>query len=100
MRVELMYNPALCSASTTKQRYQQVLRLEPQSSWAVPFVIVPLELGLHEVEVKAAVQGRFVADGVKKKLKVVVSCLYVVVSPSLGCSQHRALCPHGVGTQG
>ncbi|XP_065520712.1 complement C3 isoform X2 [Lathamus discolor] len=71
VRVELMYNPALCSASTTKQRYQQVLSLEPQSSWAVPFVIVPLELGLHEVEVKAAVQGRFVADGVKKKLKVV-----------------------------
>ncbi|KAM4643823.1 complement C3 isoform 1-T1 [Amazona ochrocephala] len=71
VRVELMYNPALCSASTTKQRYQQVLSLEPQSSWAVPFVIVPLELGLHEVEVKAAVHGRFVADGVKKKLKVV-----------------------------
>ncbi|XP_061299281.1 complement C3 [Pezoporus flaviventris] len=71
VRVELMYNPALCSASTTKQRYQQVLSLEPQSSWAVPFVIVPMELGLHEVEVKAAVQGRFVADGVKKKLKVV-----------------------------
>ncbi|XP_010022318.1 PREDICTED: complement C3, partial [Nestor notabilis] len=71
VRVELMYNPGLCSASTSKMRYQQVLSLEPQSSRAVPFVIVPLELGLHEVEVKAAVQGRFVADGVKKKLKVV-----------------------------
>ncbi|XP_010188819.1 PREDICTED: complement C3 [Mesitornis unicolor] len=71
VRVELMYNPALCSASTSKTRYQQILKLKPQSSWAVPFVIVPLQLGLHEVEVKAAVRNKYVADGVKKKLKVV-----------------------------
>ncbi|XP_072704480.1 complement C3 [Ciconia boyciana] len=71
VRVELMHNPALCSASTSKMRYQQILKLKPQSSWAVPFVIVPLQLGLHDIEVKAAVRGRFVADGVKKKLKVV-----------------------------
>uniref|UniRef100_A0A8B9NKI3 Complement C3 n=1 Tax=Accipiter nisus TaxID=211598 RepID=A0A8B9NKI3_9AVES len=73
VRVELMHNPALCSASTSKTRYQQIVRLKAQSSWAVPFVIVPLQLGLHDVEVKAAVRGKFVADGVKKKLKVVVS---------------------------
>uniref|UniRef100_A0A8C0AZR5 Complement C3 n=1 Tax=Buteo japonicus TaxID=224669 RepID=A0A8C0AZR5_9AVES len=87
VRVELMHNPALCSASTSKTRYQQIVRLKAQSSWAVPFVIVPLQLGLHDVEVKAAVRGKFVADGVKKKLKVVVSghrCswrLYHVVPP-------------------
>lgn len=71
VRVELMHNPALCSASTSKVRYQQILNLKAQSSWAVPFVIVPLQLGLHDVEVKAAVRGSFVADGVKKRLKVV-----------------------------
>ncbi|NXJ86653.1 VCO31 factor, partial [Trogon melanurus] len=71
VRVELMHNPALCSASTSKTRYQQVLKLKAQSSWAVPFVLVPLQLGLHDVEVKAAVRGKDVADGVKKKLKVV-----------------------------
>ncbi|NXL54489.1 VCO3 factor, partial [Podilymbus podiceps] len=71
VRVELTHNPALCSASTSKMRYQQILKLKPQSSWAVPFIIVPLQLGLHDVEVKAAVRGSFVADGVKKKLKVV-----------------------------
>ncbi|XP_009577243.1 PREDICTED: complement C3, partial [Fulmarus glacialis] len=71
VRVELMHNPALCSASTSKARYQQILTLKAQSSWAVPFIIVPLQLGLHDVEVKAAVWGSFVADGVKKKLKVV-----------------------------
>ncbi|XP_072254996.1 venom factor-like [Pyxicephalus adspersus] len=36
---------------------------------AMPFIIVPLTLGLHDVEVKAA--GQFVADGVRKKLNVV-----------------------------
>ncbi|KAM6226068.1 complement C3, partial [Porphyrio hochstetteri] len=71
VRVELMHNPALCSASTSKVRYQQILNLKPQSSRAVPFVIVPLQLGLHDIEVKAAVRGHYVADGVKKKLKVV-----------------------------
>ncbi|KAI6061499.1 Complement C3 isoform X1 [Aix galericulata] len=71
VRVELMYNPALCSASTSKARYQQIFDLEAQSSRAVPFVIVPLQLGQHDVEVKAAVWGSFVSDGVKKKLRVV-----------------------------
>ncbi|XP_074786135.1 complement C3 [Athene noctua] len=71
VRVELMHNPAVCSASTSKARYQQIIRLKAQSSWAVPFVIVPLQLGLHDIEVKGAVRGKDVADGVKKKLKVV-----------------------------
>ncbi|XP_063997720.1 complement C3 [Pogoniulus pusillus] len=71
VRVELLHNPALCSASTSKARYQQVLKLKAQSSRAVPFVIVPLLLGHHDVEVKAAVRYRSLSDGVKKKLKVV-----------------------------
>uniref|UniRef100_A0A8C8EBS3 Complement C3 n=1 Tax=Otus sunia TaxID=257818 RepID=A0A8C8EBS3_9STRI len=73
VRVELMHNPAVCSASTSKARYQQIIKLKAQSSWAVPFVIVPLQLGLHDIEVKGAVRGKDVADGVKKKLKVVVN---------------------------
>lgn len=90
-----MHNPALCSASTSKERYQQILKLKPQSSWAVPFVIVPLQLGLHDIEVKAAVRGSFMSDGVKKKLKVVVSghgcswhLYHVVPPPSLKCPQY------------
>uniref|UniRef100_A0A8C4JAS1 Complement C3 n=1 Tax=Dromaius novaehollandiae TaxID=8790 RepID=A0A8C4JAS1_DRONO len=71
VRVELMHNPAICSASSSKSRYQQIFVLKAQSSRVVPFILVPLQLGLHDVEVKAAVWGSFVADGVKKKLKVV-----------------------------
>ncbi|XP_033029307.1 venom factor-like [Lacerta agilis] len=71
VRVELIHNPAFCSASTVKERYRQLLTIKGQSSRAVPFVVVPLHLGLHDIEVKAAVWGQFVSDGVRKKLKVV-----------------------------
>lgn len=71
--MELLYNPAFCSLATAKKRYQQILNIPAKSSMAVPFVVVPLKVGLHEVEVKAAVYNRFIMDGVKKPLKVVVS---------------------------
>uniref|UniRef100_A0A670KKP3 Complement C3 n=1 Tax=Podarcis muralis TaxID=64176 RepID=A0A670KKP3_PODMU len=71
VRVELIHNPAFCSASTAKEKYQQMLTIRGQSSRAVPFVIIPLKLGQHDIEVKAAALGG-AADGVKKKLKVVV----------------------------
>uniref|UniRef100_A0A670KIN3 Complement C3 n=1 Tax=Podarcis muralis TaxID=64176 RepID=A0A670KIN3_PODMU len=70
VRVELIHNPAFCSASTAKEKYQQMLTIRGQSSRAVPFVIIPLKLGQHDIEVKAAALGG-AADGVKKKLKVV-----------------------------
>ncbi|XP_049981295.1 complement C3 isoform X2 [Alexandromys fortis] len=71
VRVELLYNPAFCSLATAKKHYYQTIRIPPKSSVAVPYVIVPLKIGLQEVEVKAAVFGQFVSDGVKKTLKVV-----------------------------
>ncbi|NWT15821.1 VCO31 factor, partial [Vireo altiloquus] len=71
VRVELLYNPDLCSPSTPKKRYQQILRIRGQSSRTVPFVIVPLKLGLLDIEVKAAVRDQYASDGVKKKLRVV-----------------------------
>uniref|UniRef100_A0A8C7E3Y2 Anaphylatoxin-like domain-containing protein n=1 Tax=Naja naja TaxID=35670 RepID=A0A8C7E3Y2_NAJNA len=73
VRVELLYNPAFCSASTKGQRYRQQFPIKALSSRAVPFVIVPLEQGLHDVEIKASVQEALWSDGVRKKLKVVVS---------------------------
>ncbi|XP_067416528.1 A.superbus venom factor 1-like [Emydura macquarii macquarii] len=71
VRMELIHNPAFCSASSSKAKYQQILEIAPMSSRAVPLVIVPLELGLHDIEVKASVLKFYVTDGVKKKLKVV-----------------------------
>ncbi|XP_021561126.1 complement C3 [Neomonachus schauinslandi] len=71
VKVELLYNPAFCSMATSKKRYQQTVEVPAKSSVAVPYVIVPLKVGLHEVEVKAAVYRHFISDGVKKTLKVV-----------------------------
>ncbi|XP_055402214.1 complement C3 [Bubalus kerabau] len=71
VRVELLYNPVFCSLATAKKRHQQTITIPARSSVAVPYVIVPLRVGLHEVEVKAAVYNHFISDGVKKTLKVV-----------------------------
>ncbi|XP_032066071.1 complement C3 [Thamnophis elegans] len=71
VRVELLYNPAFCSASTETQRYREQFTIPALSSRAVPFVIVPLQQGLHDIEVKASVRGVLASDGVRKKLKVV-----------------------------
>ncbi|XP_077326607.1 complement C3-like [Lithobates pipiens] len=69
VRVELSYNPEFCSLSTQKKKYRQEVYISPSSSVAVPFIIVPLSIGLHDIEVKAV--GQSVSDGIKKKLKVV-----------------------------
>lgn len=71
--MEFTHNPGFCSLSTSKAKYRRDIFIEPHSSYAVPFIIVPLSLGLHDVEVKAAVFEQFLSDGIKKKLKVVVS---------------------------
>ncbi|XP_066196185.1 complement C3 isoform X2 [Sylvia atricapilla] len=71
VRVELVHNPDLCSPSTAKKRFQQLLRMKAESSRTVSFVIVPLKLGLLDIEVKASVYNQYVGDGVKKKLRVV-----------------------------
>ncbi|KAM4749200.1 A.superbus venom factor 1-like [Rhinophrynus dorsalis] len=69
LRVEFSYNDAFCSLATAKKKYRRDVKLKGSSSMAIPFIIVPLKLGHSEIEVKAA--GRFVSDGVKKKLWVV-----------------------------
>ncbi|XP_077326609.1 venom factor-like [Lithobates pipiens] len=69
VRVEWTYNEEFCSLSTAKSKYRQFVTVRAASSLAIPYIIVPLTLGYHDIEVKAA--GQAVSDGVKKKLKVV-----------------------------
>ncbi|XP_072005874.1 A.superbus venom factor 1-like isoform X2 [Engystomops pustulosus] len=71
VRVELTHNPQFCSLSTAKSNFRQVVDIKPQSSVAVPFILVPLSLGDQDVEVKAAIAKKLASDGVRKKLKVV-----------------------------
>ncbi|KAM9312068.1 complement C3 [Gastrophryne carolinensis] len=63
------YNEQFCSLSTNKRAYRIPVEVNGLSSVAVPFVIIPLELGPIEVEVK--VIGDFSSDGVKKMLRVI-----------------------------
>ncbi|XP_069052021.1 complement C3 [Lepisosteus oculatus] len=71
VRVELMENEQVCSAASQKRKYRVEVNIDPLSSRAVPFVIIPMEKGELEIEVKASVFGVAVYDGVKKKLRVV-----------------------------
>eukprot|EP00079_Xenopus_tropicalis_P019380 XP_012808980.1 PREDICTED: complement C3-like [Xenopus tropicalis] len=69
--VEFGYNKEFCSLSKPKKKFRQEVWVGAESSVVVPFVIVPLELGQHDVEVTAAVYKQFVSDGVRKTLNVV-----------------------------
>lgn len=73
MRLELRETNDVCSLATKKGRYLTSVDIDAMSSQAVPFVIVPIKLGKHTIEVKGAVRNSFLNDGIKKDLLVVVS---------------------------
>ncbi|XP_069460432.1 complement C3 [Ambystoma mexicanum] len=70
VRVTLMYSEKFCSSSTSKKNFQQLVKMRGKTSKSVSFIIVPLEIGSHDIEVKAFFPN-YIGDGVKKKLKVV-----------------------------
>ncbi|KAJ8246289.1 hypothetical protein GJAV_G00265920 [Gymnothorax javanicus] len=90
VRVELMETSQVCSAASKQRKYRvpEVL-VDSMSSRAVPFVIIPMALGLHPIEVKAADNDSFSWDGVKKNLLVVPEgaqyrqMTRIVLNPSL-----------------
>ncbi|CAJ0958457.1 unnamed protein product [Ranitomeya imitator] len=71
VRVDLMHNPKMCSSSTAKANFRQMVTLGPMASLVLPLVIVPLEIGDIRIEVKASVKDFYLTDGVVKNLKVV-----------------------------
>ncbi|KAJ8246286.1 hypothetical protein GJAV_G00265890 [Gymnothorax javanicus] len=72
VRVELMETEHVCSAASKQRKYRvPEVFVDSMSSRAVPFVIIPMALGLHSIEVKASVYGSIQTDGVKKDLRVV-----------------------------
>ncbi|KAJ8362943.1 hypothetical protein SKAU_G00117740 [Synaphobranchus kaupii] len=97
VRVELMETEQVCSAASKKRKYRMPeVFMDPMSSRAVPFVIIPMALGMHSIEVKASVYDSSQSDGVKKDLLVVAEGLEtkkevktVVLNPSV----------HGGGVQ-
>ena len=71
--MELLETKDVCSVATKKGKYRDTIEMDAMTSRAVPFVMIPMQLGKHTIEVKAAVQDEIMTDGVKKDLLVVVS---------------------------
>ncbi|XP_056621818.1 complement C3-like isoform X2 [Triplophysa dalaica] len=71
VRVEFMETEHICSTASNKHKYRTIVEVEGSSSKTVPYVIIPMELGVHQIEVKAAAPDFITPDGVKKTLKVV-----------------------------
>lgn len=70
--MELFESYGVCSAAYSRGTYRQEVRVRPKMERIVPFIIIPLKEGEHQIEVKASVQDSFMSDGIRKTLKVVV----------------------------
>ncbi|KAM3622581.1 uncharacterized protein V6R79_000678 [Siganus canaliculatus] len=69
--VELTEEENVCSAAYKRGRYKQEIKVGRQTSRLVPFIIIPMKEGEHNIEVKAAVQNSYLNDGIRKVLLVV-----------------------------
>ncbi|KAM8878284.1 complement C3a.1 [Spinachia spinachia] len=71
VRVDLIEATHLCSAASKRGKYRQEVRIGPQTTRSVPFVVIPMKEGEHRIEVKAAVKDSSLHDGIWKNLLVV-----------------------------
>ncbi|XP_067258586.1 complement C3-like isoform X2 [Chanodichthys erythropterus] len=70
VRVEFMEAPDVCSPANKKGKYRTTVNVDQGSSIAVSYVIIPMTLGDHMIEVKALAYDSVHTDGVRKSLKV------------------------------
>uniref|UniRef100_A0A8C1R1S4 Uncharacterized protein n=1 Tax=Cyprinus carpio TaxID=7962 RepID=A0A8C1R1S4_CYPCA len=71
VRVEFMETEDVCSFASKKGKYRTTVSVEKDSSISVSYVIIPMTLGNHMIEVKASAYDAIYTDGVRKQLKVV-----------------------------
>ncbi|XP_047659457.1 complement C3-like [Tachysurus fulvidraco] len=69
VRVDFFETEHICSAASKKKKYRTIVNVEAESTISIPYVIIPMELGNHHIEVQAASSSLY--DGVRKTLKVV-----------------------------
>ncbi|XP_041759822.2 complement C3-like [Coregonus clupeaformis] len=100
--VELMENGEVCSSASKKGKYMQEVNMDPMSTRVVPYVLVPMRLGLHSIEVKASVKNSGSNDGVKRDLRVVAEGVLVkkennvLLNPAKHGGEQTAHIPSGV----
>uniref|UniRef100_A0A3B4ZCZ6 Complement C3-like n=1 Tax=Stegastes partitus TaxID=144197 RepID=A0A3B4ZCZ6_9TELE len=71
VRVDLKEETNLCSAAYKRGKFRQEVQVGPQTTRAVPFIIIPMRNGKFPIEVKAAVKESYLNDGIRKMLLVV-----------------------------
>ncbi|CAB1314826.1 unnamed protein product [Coregonus sp. 'balchen'] len=102
VRVELMENGEVCSSASKKGNYSQEVNMNPMSSRVVPYVIIPMKLGMHSIEVKASVKNSYNnGDGLKRDLRVVAEGVLVKKETTVISVRWRAdQCAGGAGHDG
>uniref|UniRef100_A0A3P9AB26 Anaphylatoxin-like domain-containing protein n=1 Tax=Esox lucius TaxID=8010 RepID=A0A3P9AB26_ESOLU len=102
VRVELIENGEVCSSASKKGKYRQEVNMDPMSTRAVPYVLIPMTLGMHSIEVKASVKNSGSNDGVKRDLRVVAEGVLVkkennvLLNPAKHGGDQTAHIPSGV----
>lgn len=92
VRVDLIEDEHVCSSASKRRKYRQELRVGPETTRSVPFIVIPMKEGEHPIEVKAAVKDSSLNDGIRKMLRVVVKetmlnhlefcdCVFVCYTP-------------------
>uniref|UniRef100_A0A667Z722 Complement C3-like n=1 Tax=Myripristis murdjan TaxID=586833 RepID=A0A667Z722_9TELE len=72
VRVDLIEEEHVCSSASKRGKFRQEVKVGPDSTRAVPFIIIPMKEGRFRIEVKAAVKDSSLNDGIMKMLLVVV----------------------------
>ncbi|XP_076845464.1 complement C3-like isoform X2 [Brachyhypopomus gauderio] len=71
VRVDFLETEHICSAASKKVKYRTTVFVDAKSTRSIPYIIIPMELGEHSIEVKVSAYGTTLSDGVRKTLKVV-----------------------------
>uniref|UniRef100_A0A671YLD9 Complement C3-like n=1 Tax=Sparus aurata TaxID=8175 RepID=A0A671YLD9_SPAAU len=71
VRVDLIEEVDVCSSASKRGKYRQEVKVGPQTTRSVPFIIIPMKQGQYRVEVKAAVKDSSLNDGIMRMLRVV-----------------------------
>uniref|UniRef100_A0A3B3VLQ4 Complement C3-like n=1 Tax=Poecilia latipinna TaxID=48699 RepID=A0A3B3VLQ4_9TELE len=91
VRVELIEEENVCSVASKRGKYRQEVRVGPQTTRSVPFIIIPMKEGKRSIEVKAAVKDSSLNDGVVKMLRVVVRQRVYLFCATMGGAQVEIL---------
>ncbi|XP_029008693.1 complement C3-like [Betta splendens] len=81
VRVDMTEVENICSAANKRGRYRQEVNLGARTTVSVPYIIIPMKEGQFAIEVKAAVKGSSLSDGITKMLQVVPEAVLVKSLP-------------------